>query len=93
MACYGPSCHQGRAVCRDRCSVPVLKPRASLPTLHRGEHWLERAARRTGLWAVYRLFALAWWRWAGRELASWCPMHHDLPGIVRRINELDRGRA
>lgn len=39
---------------------------------------------------VFDLFALAWWKWAQRELQARNPMHVDLPHIVRRINELER---
>jgi hypothetical protein len=47
--------------------------------------------RRLGIYPIWHGLALAWWKWARKELTSWCPTHPDLPGIVRRINELERG--
>jgi hypothetical protein len=39
-----------------------------------------------GLFPIYRLAALAYYRWAIREID---PLHEDVPHIVRRINELE----
>ncbi len=39
---------------------------------------------------LFRLLALAWWRWARRELQRRDPCHPDIPRIVLRIAELDR---
>lgn len=103
MPCVMRDCHQSR-----RCPSPPAcgltpapqlrsvrspAPRANLPIIQADrEPWLERWARRLGVWPVLRLLALAWWRWAGRELASWCPTHPDLPGIVLRIRDLERAQ-
>lgn len=43
-----------------------------------------------GIRPVLHLIALAWWRWALREVH---PLHPDVPVIVRRINQLETARA
>jgi hypothetical protein len=39
-----------------------------------------------GLYPLYRLIAIAWWRWARREID---PMHPDVHKIVHRLRELE----
>lgn len=43
-----------------------------------------------GIRPIFVGLALAWWRWALREID---PMHPDVPCIVRRINQLEMSRA
>lgn len=43
-----------------------------------------------GLIPIWRMWCLAWWRWARRELQQRDPFHPDLPGIVRRIRDIER---
>ncbi len=38
---------------------------------------------------LFRLLALAWWRWARTELQQRDPMHPDLPTVVLTINRLE----
>jgi hypothetical protein len=40
-----------------------------------------------GLHPLFRLMALAYYRWAMRQID---PLHPDVPEIVRRINDLER---
>ena len=40
-----------------------------------------------GLMPIYRLMALAWYRWALRQID---PLHPDVPEIVRKISEIER---
>lgn len=47
----------------------------------------ERRMNALGLGPLFRLWALAWYRWALREIH---PLHRDVPFIVRRINELEQ---
>lgn len=42
---------------------------------------------------VLNLLALTWWKWARRELTSWCPMHPDLPYVIRKVHELENPNA
>lgn len=44
----------------------------------------------SGIRPVLNLILLAWWKWARRELTQRDPMHPDLPGIIRRVNELEQ---
>jgi hypothetical protein len=39
-----------------------------------------------GLGPLFRLWALAWYRWALREIH---PLHPDVPFIVARIRQLE----
>lgn len=39
---------------------------------------------------LLHLAALAWWRWAQRELQQRDPHHPDLIPIVHRLNHLER---
>jgi hypothetical protein len=41
----------------------------------------------TGLYPIWRMWALAYYRWALKEID---PMHPDLGLIVYRINQLER---
>lgn len=42
------------------------------------------------LFPLWRIGALAWWRWARRSLQSWNPHHPDLVQILLRIRDLER---
>ena len=87
--CAGP-CHQGRGTCSQDCPrAPKLKPRTKLPTLQAGVPFFERWCVRLGLGPVYYTVALAWWRWALRNMG---PHHHDVGEAIRRISELERAQ-
>lgn len=43
-----------------------------------------------GIRPIFVGLALAWWKWALREID---PMHPDVPVIVRRINQLETDYA
>jgi hypothetical protein len=43
-----------------------------------------------GVRPIFVGLALAWWRWALREIH---PLHPDVPVIVRRIHQLEAANA
>ena len=49
---------------------------------------VDTVLRVLGILPVINLLNLAHLRWAARELS---PLHPDYPGIVLRINEIERG--
>lgn len=50
---------------------------------------VQPSAPNFGLRPIWRMWCLAWWRWARNELSTRDPMHPDLPMIVRKVNELE----
>jgi hypothetical protein len=48
---------------------------------------MNRSRLFAGIAPIVRMWKLAWWRWALREID---PMHPDVGLIVRRVNELER---